>query len=96
MANTFTFEAIKDPEAVLDYTIDWTPWLNLDTIISSTWSITQTTPALTIDSDSFTVTGTTIWLSGGTRRKVYDVVNHITTAAGREDDRTIRFTITDK
>jgi hypothetical protein len=77
---------IKDPDAVLDYEIDWSEWLVTDTISASTWAADT---GLTVDSDSFTDTATTVWLSGGVVGTSYEVVNHITTANGREDDRTI-------
>jgi len=32
-----TQQFIKDPDAVLDYKIDCTSWLNGDIIITSTW-----------------------------------------------------------
>lgn len=81
-----TFE--KDPDAVLDYVIDWgDEWLETgDEIKTSTWTV----PAgITKDSTSNTPTTTTIWLSGGTDGETYDLVNHIITDDGREDDRTI-------
>ena len=55
----------KDPNAVLDYVIDWgTNYLASDeTISTATW--TEGT-GITKDSDSKTDTTTTIWLSGGT------------------------------
>lgn len=82
MSNKF----LKDPNAVLDYQVDWTDWLGSDTITTSTWTV----PAGIInDSDSKTTTTTTIWLSGGTAGTSYSLVNHIVTTAGREDDRTI-------
>ena len=77
---------IKDPDAVLDYEIDWSDWLVTDTISASTWTADT---GLTVDSDSFTDTATTVWLSGGVVGTSYEVVNHIATASGREDDRTI-------
>lgn len=83
----------KDPEAVLDYSIDWTAWLDGDTISVSAWTV----PAgITQDSASASTTGTTIWLSGGAAGETYTLVNHITTAAGREDDRTIRIKVREK
>lgn len=81
-----TFE--KDPNAVLDYVIDWgDEWLATgDEIDTSTWSV----PAgITKDSDSKTTTTTTIWVSGGTDGVTYDIVNRIVTTGGRTDDRTI-------
>jgi len=77
----------KDPEAVLDYHVDWSDWLGIDTIASSLWSCSDS--GITIDSDSTTATVTTVWLSGGTVDEEYEVVNHIVTSAGREEDKTL-------
>jgi len=76
----------KDPQAILDYAIDWTSWLSSDTISTSTWTVPS---GITKVSDSTTTTTTTIWLSGGTADTDYELINHIVTAGGREDDRTI-------
>jgi hypothetical protein len=85
------FHAVKDPQAVLDYTVDWTDWLVTgDTITSHT----VTVPAgITEDSSTDTDTAVTAWISGGTAGTRYDVVYHITTTAGRQDDRTITLTV---
>jgi hypothetical protein len=53
----------KDPDAVLDYAIDWTDRLGSDTISTSTWTVPS---GITKDSDNKTTAKTTIWLSGGT------------------------------
>lgn len=77
----------KDPDAVLDYEIDWSTWLGSDTISTSAWTV----PAgLTKDSDTNTTTTATIWLSGGTAGEVYELTNHIVTAGGREQDQTVQ------
>lgn len=78
----------KDPDAILDYTIDWADWLAVagDTITEVT---AVSGGGVTVDSTSFTATTTTVWLSGGAAGQSSDVVVHITTAGGREDDRTI-------
>jgi hypothetical protein len=76
----------KDPSAFLDYAVDWASWLGSDTIQSSTWSV----PAgLTQEAATNTAAAATIWLSGGTDGAIYRVVNHITTAGGRADERTL-------
>jgi hypothetical protein len=85
----------KDPNAHLDYERDWTPWLaaDEDTIVTSTWIV----PAgMTMTSESHTTTTATVWLSGGTVGESYTVVNRITTAAGRIDDRSWQFVIRDR
>lgn len=78
---------LKDPQAVLDYEIDWSAWLSAgDTITATAWVATT---GITMDSNTFTSTAATVWLSGGTENVTYNLTCHITTAAGREDDRTI-------
>lgn len=77
---------LKDPEAILDYMIDWTDWLAGDTIVSAVWTI----PAgLTVVTDSHDNTTTTVWLSGGTLGTTYTGKVHIVTSAGREEDHTV-------
>lgn len=78
----------KDPNAVLDYRFNWADWLAEvgDTISASTWTPDT---GITKDSSANTTTTATVWLSGGTAGQSYEVVNHITTAGGRQDDRTL-------
>ncbi len=87
-----SYPYIQDDGAKLDYGFDWHLWLGTDTIATSTWTV----PAgLTASLLSFTPTTTTIWLAGGTLGQSYSVVNQITTAAGRTDERTIVITVQD-
>jgi hypothetical protein len=88
-----TFE--KDPNAVLDYVIDWgDEWLEAgDEISTSTWTVPT---GITKDSDTKTTTTTTIWLSGGTDGVSYDIVNRIVTTGGRTDDRTITIKVRER
>lgn len=75
----------KDPQAVLDYAMDWTPWLaEGETIATSSWTVDA---GITKDSDSKTTTVATVWLSGGTAGVTYKLTNHITTNQGRTDER---------
>lgn len=83
----------KDPDARLDYMVDWTSWLDGDTITNSVWVVPD---GITDEADTFTDTTATIWLSGGSLGSSYEVVNRITTAAGRIDDRTITIKIRQK
>ena len=77
---------IKDPEAVLDYEINWTDWLNGDTISTSAWTVPS---GLTEDSNSKTTTHAKVWLSSGTAGQTYAVGNKIVTTGLRTDERTI-------
>jgi hypothetical protein len=89
MASSF----IHDPNADLDYAVNWTAWLDGDTIAASAWDVP--TP-LTSDQAAFTATTATVWVQGGTAGVDYQVRNRITTAAGRVEDRTITLMVREK
>jgi len=84
-------ELVKDPDAVLDYSIDWTDWIvSGDSIATSTWAIDVAPDAdLEIDSSSIVSGVPTVWLSGGTAGETYVVRNRVVTADSRTDDRSI-------
>lgn len=77
----------KDPDALLDYGIDWTPWLAGDTIADSAWIVPV---GITKSLDSFTDDITTIWLQDGVAGTAYVLTNRITTAAGRVNDQSVK------
>lgn len=80
----------KDPNAVLDYSWDWSEWLAplTDTILSFQ-IILGTGSTLAVDS-SLRVGGVvTAFLSGGTLGATESATCRIVTAGGRTDDRTI-------
>jgi hypothetical protein len=83
----------KDPDAILEYSVDWSSWLATgDTISTSNW-VAET--GLTVMGTPVPiVTGgniTTAWLAGGTAGNSYLVTNSIVTAlpspGGRTEDR---------
>jgi hypothetical protein len=83
----------KDPDEVLDYSLDWSARLVSDTISTSTWTV----PAgITKNSDSNTTTTTTIWLSSGVAATAYDILNRITTAGGRTMDQTVKLKVKER
>jgi len=78
-----------DPNAVLDYSRDWSEWLaDGETITTSTWVVPV---GLTQGVTDNTGTLTTVWLSGGTAGMSYRVTNRVVTTGGRTDERS--FTI---
>lgn len=80
----------KDPDAILDYSFDWTKWLAGDPGLSAPW----TAPAgISKVNESFSAGVATVRLSGGTVGQQYDVLNRITKTTGEVDDRTLRVTI---
>lgn len=89
----------KDPEAVLDYGINFTNWLNDGDVLSAVeWDV----PAGLVEEGSAFDPGgeTALVLSGGTEGVEYKVTAHITTTPGNivllEDDRTIRIKMVHK
>ena len=81
---------LKDPQAVLDYQINWATWLSADTIATSTWTVPT---GLTKASSTNTTTTATVWLSGGTADTSYNIVNTIVTAGGRTEERTLTIAV---
>lgn len=80
----------KDPDANLDYVIDWADWLDGDTITDATITSENAVDDpgdITIEDFDFTTTTTTAWLSGGTLSHSYLLTIHVTTAQDREEDR---------
>ena len=81
----------KDPDATLDWQIDWSKALvSGDSISTSNWTVPT---GITKSAESATSLVTTIFLSGGTAGTVYPVVNRIVSANGVTDDRTIHVVV---
>jgi hypothetical protein len=97
----------KDPDDVLDYPLSWAAQMaqDADTIASYEAFVSADTDdgSLVVmqaangeglgAAPSFTDTATNVWLSGGTAGVTYEVVNRITTAAGRQYDHTRKIKI---
>lgn len=86
---------IKDPDAVKDYSLDWSEWLDGDEISSSGWTAPS---GLTVVSSAQVGTVMTVWLSGGVAGQTYKVTNRITTAnnPARVDERTFEILCRDQ
>ena len=84
----------KDPDARLDYRVDWTLWLeDAETISTSEWIV----PAGLTKVDESNATKTaTVWLTGGTVGQTYRVTNRVTTNQNRIDDRSIQIDVRDR
>jgi hypothetical protein len=95
--HTFLFDRsgpylLKDPDANLDYTFDWTEWLDGDSISSAEVTVTGGTKGAT----SNTSTAVTVWVSGGTVGQTITVACKITTSAGRIDERSVRLKVQER
>lgn len=86
-----TFPAVQDPDAVLDWTINWSRWLGAtESIVAAEWTA-DSEDHVTLSADVFGATTTTVWVEDLVAGQVAMATCHITTSEGREDDRTIRF-----
>jgi hypothetical protein len=85
---------IKDPDAVLDYSADWSKWLAGDQIQTSTWFVSD--PALEAADDSYTTSRAIVWLGLGVAGQSYTVTNRITTSGGRTDERSLVIQVQDR
>ena len=81
---------VQDPDATLDYSVDWTRFLagaDDDTITTAVWADYDV--ALTVVDAGHTAGVHTGFISGGTLGENYTVTSRITTAGGRINDETI-------
>jgi hypothetical protein len=98
----------KDPDEQLDYSLDWSRYLDTDTISSVVWKINdadgvkQTWVATTVVdglqyvSASNNSTTTTIQLGLGTLHKTYTIYCQITTSSGVVTERKITLKIRER
>lgn len=84
---------LKDPNASLDFMIDWFKWLAGDTIVASEW---DSPDGISIDSHTHIASQTIVWVSGGEDGTSYVLTNRITTAAGRIDERSITINVVNR
>lgn len=86
---------VKDPDATLDYSIDWGPWLQNDIIESSSW-VVESGLSIVPASESFDDTVTTLFLTGGAINNKYLVTNRIVTQGSRTDERSFEIKVRDR
>lgn len=80
---------IKDPQAVLDFNMDWSSWLTTADNIS-TFTISADSTAIVISTYAEASNTITTWLSGGTLGEKYLVKVRVVTDASRTDERSFR------
>lgn len=82
---------LKDPDAVLDYAIDWgAEYLGGDLIADSIWSVAPDEPdGVSVAGSDFDATTSTVKAAGGLPGRIYKLINHVTLSSGRIDNRSI-------
>jgi hypothetical protein len=82
---------LKDPGAVLDYSIDWgADYLDGDMLAGSEWSVEPDEPGgVTVAGSDFDATSSSVKAAGGAAGSIYKLVNRVTLQSGRVDERSI-------
>ena len=82
---------LKDPLAALDYSVDWgEEYLSGDVLTESRWTVSPAEAGgVSILSSRFDLLASTVQVNGGRPGRIYRLTNHVATAEGREDSRSI-------
>lgn len=82
---------LKDPGAVLDYSIDWgQDYLADDRLVDSQWTVEPDEPGgAAIADHKYDELVATVSVGGGMAGKLYRLTNRIVTASGMTDHRSI-------
>jgi hypothetical protein len=92
----------KDPQSTLDYTVDWSSWINTaDTLSTSTWAIETIAGDASPLASTSTALDTTnhlthVWVTAGTAGDNYRITNTVTTVAGLTEERYFRIFVKDR
>lgn len=89
---------LKDPQAILDYAIDWPlGWVGEATIVSALWTVAPGEPdGLTIADETIAGLRTIARLGGGVAGRVYRVAAGVTLSDGRADERSLTLRVEER
>ncbi len=88
---------VKDPQARVDYAIDWTGYLDGATIAASLWSVVpDEAGGIAVDQESFDPGRAAARLSGGVAGRLYIVSNRVTLSDGSVDERSITLRVEER
>ena len=82
---------LKEPSATLDYSVDWgADYLSGDALTESSWAVSPAEPGgISILANRFDLVSSSVQVGGGIAGRTYRLTNHVVTAEGREDSRSI-------
>lgn len=81
---------LKDPQAIVDYAIDWALYLEGRAIVASAWSVApEETGGLAVEETSFEPARTAVRASGGLTGHAYSLANLVTLSDGSSDERSV-------
>lgn len=82
---------LKDPDAVLDYSVDWgAEYLGDDLLSTSEWTVSPNeSGGISIVGSSFDAKVAIVKAGGGIEGRLYRLDNHVVMESGRIDSRSI-------
>jgi hypothetical protein len=85
---------VKDPAAVLDFSVDWSDWAKTgETISTSVFAIEGTAGNLTLTNQTILSNVTSVTISNGYEGNTYVIKNTITTNASNTDIRRFKLKV---
>lgn len=88
---------LKDPQARVDYAIDWVGYLDGATLAASLWSVVpDEAGGIAVEQESFDPGRTAARLSGGVVGHTYSVSNRVTLSDGSIDERSISLRVEER
>lgn len=82
---------LKDPGALLDYSIDWgAEYLSGDAIADSLWTVSPDEPGgVAVEASAFDANLATVSAGGGVPGQIYRLTNRVVLTSGRTDARSV-------
>lgn len=87
---------VKDPDAILDYSQDWSAWLEDSDDALASVVVTPNGTMTVVGSPQIASGVVTARLEGGVAGSTESVTYHIVTVGGQEDERTLFFKIKER
>lgn len=88
---------LKDPEARIDYAIDWAVYLSGQTIVASAWAVEpDEQDGIEIEESSFAPERSAARLAGGLVGHIYTVSNVVILSDGSRDSRSITLRVEER
>lgn len=89
---------LKDPQAILDYAIDWPPgWVGGAAISSALWTVTPAeSGGVSVQDEAVEGLRASVRLGGGVPGHVYRVAGSVILSDGRVDERSLTLRVEER
>lgn len=88
---------LKDPQSRVDYAIDWSGYLDGQTVAASLWTVSpEEAGGVAVDAASFDLNRTAARLIGGVVGHIYQIGNRVTLSDGSVDERSITLRVEER